>query len=224
MVDAPLIRAVSLRAVSVGLLLVACGAPATSAADSQLADARQPPAGDRTPATAHQSFADAQWGLVVSSRLSLKFALPERRRWRVEDPAVGWLTARHAATDSTLMLQGWREPTLVDHRDCERLARQTRADLPEFQSEEIVDRLDLERPPGYDTEFAIAVRRTPSGVHGYALGFGGAVRRCFMLLYETRAHGLGAERSVGDRLGFVVQRIVATLRSRSIDERVPRRQ
>ena len=162
--------------------------------------------------------------MVVSTRLSLRFALPERDRWRVEDPAVGWLTARHAATDSKLMLQGWREAMLVDHRDCEQQARQTRADLPEFDAEEIVDRLRLQRPVGYDTELAIAVRRTPSGVQGFALGFGGAIRRCLMLLYETRAEGPRAERIVGDRLGFFAQRIARTLGSRSIDDRVPRRQ
>jgi hypothetical protein len=87
------------------------------------------------------------------------------------------------------------------------------------EQDETVERRQLGAPRGYHTEVIIGARRRGSEVEGYALAFGAAVGRCFAAAYTTHAEGQGTEQALGKRLALIVDRGLAELVVREVDDR-----
>lgn len=95
--------------------------------------------------------------------------------------------------------------------------------MPAVKDEAVVDRRTLVTPLGFDTELVVGVEPTVLGISGYAIAIGADVGRCYAAVFTTTVAGNGAEQEVAARLGVAVDRILGSVRLRSVDERAVRR-
>ncbi|MEO7038321.1 MAG: hypothetical protein ABI548_30405 [Polyangiaceae bacterium] len=168
-------------------------------------------------------FPDGALGRVRSKDLDfpIELRLPSKPDWQVTDGPT-WLVARHASTSSELALRTWRAERLVRRSDCVAQARLARASIPEVHDEAVVERRPFGSPADFDTELVVGVEPTAQGISGYALAIGASVGRCYAAVFTTRVDGSGAEQEVATRLGVAVDRIFASVRLRSVDDRAVR--
>jgi hypothetical protein len=198
------------------LLVGACGpaGPATS-------EAAAPAPSPAPPAAPRPELPDSGWGLLSSARFSLELPLPDRAAWQLDDRSTPWLRAAHAATRSELLARTWRAARTVRRSECESQARLWRPATPELDPDSLLERRELDAPPGWSTELAAAVRPlADQQLEGVALAFGASAGRCLAILYTTRDSGPGAEAAIGRRLALVTAEVIPRVRLRSIDERV----
>jgi hypothetical protein len=151
----------------------------------------------------------------------IELKLPEKPSWQIADGPT-WLVLRHAQTSSELALRTWRAERLVRRSDCEAQARLTRASIPVVRDESVIDRRPLTTPADFDTELSVGVEPTAQGLVGYAIAIGASVGRCYAAVFTTRVSGNGADQEVAARLGIAVDRVLNSVRLRSVDERAVR--
>jgi hypothetical protein len=119
-------------------------------------------------------------------------------------------------------MRTWRAERLVRRSDCEAQARLARVSIPIVHDESLIDRRPLAVPADFDTELVVGVEPTAQGITGYAIAIGASVGRCYAAVFTTRVSGVGAEQEVAARLGIAVDRILNSVRLRSVDERAVR--
>jgi len=151
----------------------------------------------------------------------IELKLPSKPSWQITDGPT-WLVLRHAQTSSELALRTWRAERLVRRSDCEAQARLVRTSIPVVHDESVIDRRALTTPSDFDTELSVGVEPTAQGLSGYAIAIGASVGRCYAAVFTTRVSGKGAEQEVAARLGIAVDRILSSVRLRSVDERAVR--
>ncbi len=144
--------------------------------------------------------------------------LPARDSWQITD-GPSWLSASHSPSASLLALRTWRADRLVRRADCEAQARLGRPSIPTVHDEAVLERRALTTPSGFDSELTVGVEPSAAGISGYAIAIGSSVGRCYAAVFTTVVAGNGAEREVAARLGVVVDRILSSVRVRSVDER-----
>jgi hypothetical protein len=166
------------------------------------------------------SFSERGWNTVVSPRFFIAFPLPDAREWRLDDTSGRWLAAAHLPSKSMLWVRAWREGSVVSHKDCEAVARGYRPDLFGRDESALSDRRPLGAPEGYDTEVGFLVTRNKGALGAVAAASGARVRQCLVMVYATRADGADAEQLVADRVDFIVERVMARIENRKIDNRV----
>ncbi|MEP7050974.1 MAG: hypothetical protein ABJB12_11490 [Pseudomonadota bacterium] len=173
------------------------------------------------PSGAH--FPDGAASRVRSTDLDfpLELRLPSKSAWQITDGPT-WLVARHEPTSSELAVRTWRAERLVRRSDCAAQARLARLSIPEIKEEAVVDRRALGTPRDFDTELVVGVEPTAHGISGYAIAFGASVGRCYAAVFTTRVEGRGAEQELAARLGLVVDRVLGSVRLRSVDDRAVR--
>jgi len=110
----------------------------------------------------------------------------------------------------------------VRRSDCVAQARLARPSIPELHDEAVVERRPFTTPADFDTELVVGVEPSTQGVSGYAIAIGARVGSCYAAVFTTRVEGNGAEQEVAMRLGVVVDRILASVRLRSVDDRAVR--
>jgi hypothetical protein len=194
---------------------------ATACATGPGRPASRPAAANATPQAAH--FPDGP-ALRVRSRdldFPIELELPSKPAWQLADGPT-WLVLRHAQTSSELALRTWRAERLVRRADCEAQARLARTSIPVVRDESVVERRTLAAPADFDTELLVGVEPTAQGVSGYAIAIGASVGRCYAAVFSTHVAGSGAAQEVALRLGVVVDRILSSVRLRSVDERAVR--
>jgi hypothetical protein len=133
--------------------------------------------------------------------------LPDGRGWRIDDHSGPWLSATHAASESSLLVRSWTEDGRVDRRRCEERARLWKT-FPDPSRAENVEQHSIDAPAGYDTFVSVGVLAGKPGepVTGFALAFGGHLHRCFVWAYASTARGPGAAELLGERLATMVER------------------
>lgn len=169
-------------------------------------------------------FSAAAWGTFHSARFELRVPLPEGRAWRIDDHTSPWLSATHAATDSTLVARTWNEEGRVTRQRCEERARLWRA-FPDATRADIVQARSIDAPAGFDTFVTIGVVPAKPGeaISGFAIAFGGRAHRCFTWAYTTTARGALAEQILGERLATMVERSLGRVIYESdLTPRIPR--
>jgi hypothetical protein len=154
--------------------------------------------------------------------LPIELMLPEKASWRISDGPT-WLEAEHASSSSKLVLRTWRAERLVRRSDCAAQARLARPTLPIVRDEAIVERRAFAAPKGFDAELVVGVEPSRAGVAGYAIVFAASVGYCYAAVFTTTASGDAAEQEVAARLGIAVDRVLSTVRTRSVDDRAVRR-
>ena len=132
---------------------------------------------------------------------------PTAARWRIDDHSGPWLSATHAASESTLLARSWTEDGRVTHERCEERARLWRT-LPDPARAEEVKARSIDAPAGFDTFVSVGVvtGKPDAPVSGFAVAFGGHAHRCFAWIYTTTASGPGAGPLLGERLATMVER------------------
>ena len=151
----------------------------------------------------------------------IEVQLPSKASWQIADGPL-WLDLRNAQTSSALAIRTWRAERLVRRRDCEAQARLERPAIPVVHDESIVERRPFSAPADFDTELVVGVEPSARGIFGYAIAIGASVGRCYAAVFTTEVNGVGADTEVAARLGIVVDRILGTVRLRSVDDRAVR--
>jgi hypothetical protein len=151
----------------------------------------------------------------------IELKLPSRESWQIADGPT-WLVLRHGQTSSELAMRTWRAERLVRRSDCEAQARLARMSIPIVHDESLIDRRPFATPAEFDTLLSVGVEPTAQGLSGYAIAIGASVGRCYAAVFTTRVSGKGAEQEVAARLGIAVDRILNSVRLRSVDERAVR--
>jgi hypothetical protein len=151
----------------------------------------------------------------------IELKLPSKPDWQIADGPT-WLVLRHAQTSSELALRTWRAERLVRRSDCELQARLARVSIPIVHDESLIDRRPFATPSNFDTELAVGVEPTAQGISGFAIAIGASVGRCYAAVFTTRVNGKGAEQEVAARLGIAVDRILNSVRLRTVEERAVR--
>jgi hypothetical protein len=170
-----------------------------------------PPPAPTTPATP-APFSSASWGTYRSERFELQLPLPDGHGWRIDDHGGPWLSATHAASQSTLLVRSWTEDGRVNRRRCEERARLWRT-FPDPSRAETVNERTIDAPAGFDTFVSVGVLPGKPGepVTGFALAFGGHAHRCFAWAYTTTGNGADAAALLGERLATMVERSLGRL-------------
>jgi hypothetical protein len=151
----------------------------------------------------------------------IELELPSKSSWQITDGPT-WLLLRHTQTSSELAVRTWRAERLVRRSDCEAQARLARVSIPMVRDEALIDRRASAVPLDFDTQLAVGVEPTVQGISGYAIAIGASVGRCYAAVFTTSVSGKGAEQEVAARLGIAVDRILNSVRLRSVDERAVR--
>ena len=154
--------------------------------------------------------------------LPIELMLPEKASWRISDGPT-WLEAEHASSSSKFALRTWRAERLVRRTDCAARARLARPTLPIVRDEAIVEQRAFIAPQGFDAELVVGVEPSRAGVAGYAIVFAASVGYCYAAVFTTTASGETAEQEVATRLGIAVDRILSSVRTRTVDDRAVRR-
>jgi len=159
---------------------------------------------------------------VSSVAQGVDFVLPGAASWRLEDDPQRGLVARHASTESRLVVRAWHPDALTRRQSCETQARVLFADLPSLTGGPIEQRR-LALAKDFELELEANVEPAPAGgLAGHVLAFGGDGRRCLAVVFSTRAAGGRAEHVLAERLGTIIESVFARMRLRSIDDRVYR--
>lgn len=218
----PLLCRVALAALS---LVSAAGCASSSHAAAGAEGPSQPTAHTKSAGAGSPSppaLPARDWGEVQSLRYSLLIRVPDWHAWQVDDQTSRWFLLRHVPTHSELRVRTWRAGRMVHPVDCERQARLWRPEIPLPKADAAIDRRRLSAPSGYTTLVVAGVE--PVGragtLEGYVLAFGSTVGRCFAFVYTTRARAAGAEAAIGDRLALMTDGVLASVRIRSIADRV----
>ena len=120
---------------------------------------------------------------------------------------TSFLILDHAATRSRLIARLWQEGENMSRQRCEEVTRLIR-DVP--SADRVIDERVVEVPEGFDTAVTVgfstparSTAATQAPIAGHVLAFGASARWCFAFAYTTEAEGLGAERTVSDRLAVI---------------------
>jgi hypothetical protein len=169
-------------------------------------------------------FPDGKSDRVRSRALDfpVELMLPEKASWRVTD-GPNWLEAEHATSSSKLAVRTWRADRLVRRAECATQARLARTSIPIVRDESVIDQRAFAAPRGFDSELVVGVEPSKRGVTGYALVFGASVGYCYAAVFTTTAEGNGADQDVAARLGIAVDRVLSSVRTRSVEDRAVRR-
>ena len=188
------------------LLALGCGGPPTSGTPNATSAPSSAPRRSRTtmppaalPTRAFPSQAGgAAYKWVLSQRLGLRFALPDRPGWVLRRVRSRFLLFDHAASSSHLAIALWTGDGNMNQARCEERARLYR-DLPKRSQNLSTTR--LERPGTFNTRSDVGVESRDDGsIRGTLLAIGASGRRCFVFAFETEDVGEAAEEQVAARL------------------------
>lgn len=159
-----------------------------------------------------ESFDDGAWGRYSSARFGFSMGLPDGRAWKIDDRTTPWLRATHEKTGSSLRARTFYEARAVSRETCLERARALDASLP-ILDELVEDRIQTIGGDETSAHLKAAVRRGSDGeLRGYLLVSGVSIRRCFVLVFESRASGPRAEKILAERLAIATDGIVPAIR------------
>ncbi|HTA91464.1 MAG TPA: hypothetical protein VK745_17890 [Polyangiaceae bacterium] len=175
------------------------------------------------PAVSAPRFPEGRSERVRSRSLDMpiELMLPDKANWSISD-GPSWLEAEHRASESKFALRTWRADRLVRRSECESQARLVRPSIPIAREESTIDARAFAAPAGFDVALLVGVEPSAQGVAGYAIVFGASVGYCYAAVFTTFAEGAGADGEIATRLGIAVDRVLSSVRTRSVDDRAVR--
>jgi len=168
-------------------------------------------------------FVRAAVQVLDSPRFSVSVPLPDRPGWREVSDRSSFLVLEHPASRSQLVLRVWYENEPANRARCEQAARLIR-ELPRSRAGAGLDQQIIRAPRDFDTASQVGVGSVGAGgeLSGYVVAFGGSGRQCFAFAYTTTALGLGAERTIADRLAIMHDRSLRRIELHHDMDPVPR--
>ena len=153
-----------------------------------------------------------------SARFELSLPLPDGHGWKIDDHKAPVLVATHAATDATLTVAIWTAPELMNRQHCEDEARK-RDLVHDAELQTVADEIVV-GPGSYDTHVTVAA--LPSTVahrtlSGHVMAFGGHMKKCFFLHYETREREGEDEATLSARLAVARLQILGGVKVEVFD-------
>ncbi len=170
------------------------------------------------PPTAPPRFLeDAHPERFRSARFELSVPLPDGHAWRIDDHHEPLLVATHAATRSRLVLGITVERDLTNRQRCEAFARE-RGLVHDEALKSVADEV-IVGPGRYDSRVSVAAlpgaaRQT---LAGHVFLFGGYMRKCLFVHYETLAGEGDDEASISARLAVARLEIVGSIQVEAFD-------
>jgi hypothetical protein len=159
-----------------------------------------------------------------SLRFGLSLPLPDGHAWKIDDHKTGALIAEHAATRSTLTLQTFSEPEIMNRQKCE--ARVRDMGLVALRDPHTLEDLTTVGPEAYDSRVWVALETgaSPSSpLSGHVFLFGAFVRKCLFAHYMTQVASEKEEPLLTTRLAVARLRILGGIEIVPFDQppRVP---
>jgi len=200
-----------------GWLAAGCQGAAASSPPSALASAPTAHADGEASAAnrevSNASFDTSSWGTFHSKRFELSLPLPDGSSWKIDDHGSHWLKAEHERTNSTLWLRSWAEDRIVTRGDCYARAREWNSSLPDLAELSLVDDRTLLLFGERETRVVAGVDESASPRSaGFVVAVAGDVRRCLVVAYRTQATGADGPLAVADRLAFVADRLLPSVK------------
>jgi hypothetical protein len=158
------------------------------------------------------------WGVLRSSELGLKLALPEAHAWQASLARGGSWELRHEPTGSTLVVRRWRASRLPQLEACEREAHQRNADVPEVDETNLVATRTVRSPDGFFTRLSLlSLPGKAARLKGQALAIGAGVGECLAAVASTECN---SEEELAERLRLL-DSALGHLRLIHVEDRVP---
>jgi hypothetical protein len=154
-----------------------------------------------------------------SARFGMSVPLPDGRAWRIDDHKGPSLVAEHAPTRSTLALQVFTGPEVMNRQKCEARARDL--GLASLKDARTIEDLVTVGPEAYDSRIWVAVEPGTSyeaPLVGHAFLFGAFVRKCLFVHYATRVASEREEPLLTSRLVVARLRILGGLEVLPFDQ------
>jgi hypothetical protein len=153
--------------------------------------------------------------------------LPDGHLWKIDDHKGAALVALHLPTRSTLTLQSFTEPEVMNRQKCE--ARASSMGLFALRDPRTVEDVAIALPDGYDSRVWVALEtgsssRSSSGsfsevpLSGHVFLFGAFVRKCLFVHYATEVSSERDEALLTSRLAVARLRIVGGIEIEPFDE------
>lgn len=155
-------------------------------------------------------LAGTDWGWLEAPAFSLRVPVPDRAAWSVVEQGR-WFVARHGSTGSTLSARAWGARRTVTREECEEELWLGKPELNAFDPATLIEESSLVEPAGFDSR--LRAWALPEG-RGVALTTGAGHRRCYAVVFETRADRV----ELGVRLQLAAERIVSRVDFRSVEE------
>jgi hypothetical protein len=158
-----------------------------------------------------------------SSRFKLSLPLPDGHLWKIDDHKNAALVALHLPTRSTLTLQSFTEPEVMNRQKCE--ARASAMGLLALRDPRTVEDLAIAVPEGYDSRIWVALETGSSSgsfsgapLSGHVFLFGAFVHKCLFVHYATDVSSERDEALLTSRLAVARLRIVGGIEMEPFDE------
>jgi len=153
-----------------------------------------------------------------SARFELFLPLPDGHAWKIDDHHSQYLVATHPATQSTITLGLWGETELMNRQKCEASAR-ARGLVKDEELQTVADEV-IVGPGPYDSHINVAAlsgMKPHTTLAGHAFLFGGHLRKCLFVHYETRTREGDDEVSLSARLAVARLEILGGLKVEAFD-------
>jgi hypothetical protein len=160
------------------------------------------------------TFDGKPWGKFHSRRFELSVDLPDGAAWKIDDHRTPWMRAGHEATHSTILVRTWSEDQNVTRRACYARARGWEPMLPDLDETALIDDGMHKLLGEKDTRVAVGVRppAAPGAMTGgFVVAVAGAIRRCYVVAFQTEAGGSAASDEVAGRLALVEGRLLPSV-------------
>jgi hypothetical protein len=144
-----------------------------------------------------------------SLRFGLSVPLPDGHAWKIDDHKSPALVAEHPPTRSTLTLQAFTEPEVMNRQKCEERARSM--GLVSLRDPRTVEDVVTALPGAYDSRVWVALesgRSSEAPLSGHVFLIGAFVRKCLFVHYATEVASEREESLLTSRLAVARLRIL----------------
>ena len=177
------------------------------------------------PPVAAASFTDDPRPLHYhSARFELTVPFPDGHGWKIDDHHAPQLVATHAATESTLTLELTTESALTNRQRCEAFARE-RGLVHDDALQTVADEI-IVGPGSYDSHVTVAALPATAphrSTSGHVFLFGGYMRKCLFVHFETKEREGEDEAALSTRLAVARLQILGGIKVEAFDEPTLRR-
>lgn len=152
------------------------------------------------------------WLRYHSVRLRISVPLPDGKTWRIDDHSRPELVARHAASQSELVIASFGESELMNRATCEEKAREKNL-VPTAALRTLEDGRTV-GPAAYDTRLWVAIEagKSPaSPLTGHVLVFGALIRHCIFMHFSSEVPSGQDEGALSSRLAVAKVRLLGGL-------------
>lgn len=201
-------------------LAFGCAEPARPAREPE------PPVSSSQP-VGGQGFEDRGWGVLRSTALGLKLALPDARAWseapKSPTEATTW-RLQHLSSGTRLDLRRWRSSRLPRVETCDTELRQRMSGLVPPDESTLVAQREVRVPQGFITRITLLAMPAPPSAGGgrpwmigQAVAVGAGIGECLAAVAQTET---ATEAALAERLRLL-DAALGHIRLTQIEDRVP---